>query len=171
MNLAGVEPPSEGCLGFWFLGAPEGCSRSAGERVHPAARLGPSGCCFPALPRCTATETGQHWWLPVCCFWSQHCSHAHWLFKLSHVWISKKWTKISAASARVDQDGESTYVCLMLFKELKAAAWKTCVWNLHLFFDTAWTRQNIHNKVFVRCLCVHIFFTCWFVGSFSQDKI
>lgn len=84
LNVTGAEPPAKGCLGLWFLGAAEGSSWAVGERVHPAPRLSPPRCCLPAIPRCPAAQTGQHRWLPVCCFWPQHCPHAHRLLQLSH---------------------------------------------------------------------------------------
>lgn len=83
--MSGAEPPTESSLGFRVLGAPKRSGRSVGERVHFVAGLSPSRCRFPALPCCTATETGQYWRIPVCCFWSQHCPHAHRLLQLSRV--------------------------------------------------------------------------------------
>lgn len=98
-NMSGAQPSAEGCLGFRFLGAPEGSGRPAGERVHFAARLCSSRCRVPALPRRTAAQTGKHWWFPVRCFWSQYCPHAHWLLKLSQVWIRERnWLKWSSLS-------------------------------------------------------------------------
>lgn len=81
--LLGAESSKEGCIGVWILGAPEGGSWPAGAWVHLAAGLGPPRCCVPALSCCTTAQTGQHWWLPVCSFWSQYCSHAHRLLQLS----------------------------------------------------------------------------------------
>ncbi len=130
LTLSGAESSQESGLGFWFLGAPERSSWSAGERVHPATRLSPSRCCFPALPCSTATQTGQYWRLSVCCFWSQHHSLAHWLLKLSHVGIIKngqKYITLSTGGPRW-----RAFMCWVLFKELiKGAASGTCEWNLN----------------------------------------
>lgn len=145
LNRLGAEPTSEGCLGFRFLGAPEGSGRPAGERVHPTARLGPPGCCIPALPCRTATQIGQHWWLPVCCFWLQYCAHAHWLLKLSHVWMCKNWLKYSSLS--LCGPTWSQHLCVLnvvertnrrhSFKNPHVEPKWVRLINLHSFFDAA----------------------------------
>lgn len=98
LNLSGAEPSQEGRPGFRFLGAPEGSGRPAGARVHPAAGLGPSRCCLPALPCRTTAQTGQHWRLPVCGFWLQHRPHAHWLLQLSYARMNEDGLKHSSLS-------------------------------------------------------------------------
>lgn len=131
--LLGAESSKEGCIGLWLLGAPEGGSWPAGAWVHVAAGLGPPRCCVPALSCCTTTQTGQHWWLPVCSFWSQHCSHAHWLLQLSQnfFFFLQKWTKL--ISAFVDSSDTSA----ALFTYLKISprfAWWFRTRILSLFF-------------------------------------